>query len=268
MNYKLFISLVFLLPLLSLGQKLGYRLEENIAYQVPADSYQAQQCKLDIYYPNTGSDFPIVVWYHGGGLTGGRKEIPEALKDKGFIVVGVGYRLSPQAKVQDIIKDAAAAVAWVYANSERYRGDSSKVVLSGHSAGGYLALMLGLNKAYLKEVNISANSLAAIIPFSGQAITHFTARAEQGIADVQPTVDALSPLFWVRKDAAPVVLLTGDREKEMLGRYEENAYLARMLQLVGHSKVQLLEFDGYGHDMTYPGFPILVEEVRKLRKGP
>lgn len=267
---KLFFSIILLIPFFSTAQvqQLTYALEQNIAYVNGGDAYQSQQCLLDVYYPTVGKDFPIVIWFHGGGLTGGSKEIPAALKDKGVLVVGVGYRLSPKAKVEDIIKDAAQAVAWVYAHAEKYRGDSSKIVLSGHSAGGYLALMLGLNQTYLQALNVSANSLAGIIPFSGQAITHYTARQELGIRDTQPTIDRLSPLFWVRKDAAPILLMTGDREKELLGRYEENAYLARMLKLVGDTDVRLLEFDGYVHDMTHPAFPILLEEMRKLAQKP
>src|SRR5699024_12198971 len=61
-------------------------------------------------------------------------------------------------------------------------------------------------------------------------------------------------------------LITGDRELEMLGRYEENAYLARMLKLTEHPYVKLFELQGYGHDMTYPGFPILRSEERRVGK--
>lgn len=97
--------------------------------------------------------------------------------------------------------------------------------------------------------------------FSGQTITHFTLRKEKGIADTQPLVDNYAPLYHVRKDAPPILLLTGDPELEMLGRYEENAYLARMLKLTGHQQTKLYMFQGYGHGMTEPGFPLLLKEV-------
>ncbi|GHE45085.1 alpha/beta hydrolase [Sphingobacterium griseoflavum] len=245
----------------------AYTTVENIDYvEKPVSDYQRAQCQLDIHYPTEGEKRPIIIWYHGGGLTGGRKEIPSFLKEKGYVIVGVGYRFSPLVKVEDIIQDAAKSVSFVLKHAEKYNGDAGKMFLSGHSAGGYLALMLGLNKRYLKEEGLDANQLAGIIPFSGQAITHFTARKEQGVDEKQPTIDAYSPLFWVRKDAAPIVLLTGDREKEMLGRYEENAYLKRMLNVVGHRDTRLLEFDGYGHDMVYPGLPVLLDEVSRILK--
>ncbi len=62
-------------------------------------------------------------------------------------------------------------------------------------------------------------------------------------------VDDLAPLFHVRKDAPPLLLITGDREMEMMGRYEENAYMMRMMKVVGHPDTRLYEMDGYGHNM-------------------
>lgn len=251
---------------LSHAQEIQYKTIENIRYTdaTASSDYEEAQCKLDIHYPTSGEARPIVLWFHGGGLTGGNKEIPEFLKEKGLVVVGVGYRFAPQVKVEDIIRDAAKATSFVVKNASEYRGDATKIFLSGHSAGGYLALMITLNKTYLEKEGLDADNLAGIIPFSAQTITHFTARNEQGIEEKQPTIDALAPLFWVRKDAPPITLLTGDRELEMLGRYEENAYLKRMLSIVGHKRTKLLEFQGYNHGMVYPGLPVLLEEIKQI----
>ncbi|MFD1770631.1 alpha/beta hydrolase [Sphingobacterium suaedae] len=248
-----------------LAQEVAYETVENISYiDDTTDNYQAQQCQMDIHYPTSGALKPVVIWYHGGGLTGGRREIPTFLKNKGLVVVGVGYRFAPKVRVHDIIEDAAKAVSYVMHHADKYHGDKRKIFLSGHSAGGYLTLMMGLNKTFLEREKVDVGEIAGIISFSGQAITHFTARQEAGIPEKQPTIGELAPLYWVRKDAPPIVLLTGDRELEMLGRYEENAYLKRMLLLVGHPNVQLIEFEGYGHDMTYPGFPILVSAIKRI----
>ena len=53
---------------------------------------------------------------------------------------------------------------------------------------------------------------------------------------------------------------------EMVGRYEENAYLARMLKIVGHTDLRLLELDGYDHGMTYPAFPLLVKQIEQWER--
>src|SRR5690606_217773 len=144
----------------------------------------------------------------------------------------IGYRFAPLVKVEDIMRDAAKASSCVMKNIGKYEGDTVKILVSAHSAGGYLALVLALHKTSLAGEGMDAAQLAGIIPFSAQTITHFTARNEQRIKEEQPTIDAFAPLFWVRKDAPPITLLTGDRELEMLGRYEENAYLKRMLSIV------------------------------------
>jgi acetyl esterase/lipase len=248
----------------ALPPKTTYATKLDVGYRNGRqDSNMAERCKLDIYYPLHQTGFATVVWFHGGGLTGGSKEIPERLKEQGFAVVAPEYRLSPTVKCVSILEDAAAAVAWVVKNMPQYGASPSKLFISGHSAGGYLADMLVLDKRWLKPYGIDPDSFAGLAPFSGQCITHFTVRKERGIPELQAQVDDLAPLFYVRKDAPPILLLTGDREKELYGRYEETAYFWRMLKLVGHPSVQLLELQGYDHGgMPDPGFPLLSQFVK------
>ncbi len=269
LTYILILSACFLF-----AQQPKYITKTDVPYYSEAirgsDNYIKERCVLDVYYPENATGFATVVWFHGGGLTGGSKEIPEALKNKNLCIVGVNYRLSPKVKVKQCIEDAAAAIAWTFNHISEYGGDTSLIFVSGHSAGGYLTLMTGLDKQWLKPYQIDANRIAGLIPLSGQAITHFTLRKERGIAEKQPVVDEFAPLFHVRADAPPLLLITGDREMELLGRYEENAYLARMMKVAGHKNTRLLEMQGYGHMMTEPAFPLVVEEVKRivgLKKG-
>ena len=254
-----------------------YRQKDGIFYlasDVAADGYRQARCKLDLYYPEGKPGFATVIWFHGGGLTDGEKSIPAMLKERGVAVAGVNYRLVPKPTtpkdapnrevcVDDCIQDAAAAVGWIYRNIDQYGGDPEKIYLTGHSAGGYLALMVGMAPKYLAPYGMKPSDLAGLIPFSGHTITHFTERAARGIGLTQPVVDELAPLYYVTTpELPPILLITGDREMEMAGRYEENAYLMRMLKLNGHP-VTLYELQGYGHDMVYPGMPILVEFLKK-----
>jgi len=266
---------LLLLLILTLGfelttyaQEVKYETDKNINYYSnsinQSDNYINERCVLDIYYPKNTKNFATIVWFHGGGLSGGEKEIPDALKDKGICVVGVNYRLSPKVKAPAYIEDAAAAVSWVFNNINTYGGDSSLVFVSGYSAGGYLTNMIGLDKSYLLKYGIDANRIAGLISLSGQAITHFAVREERGISGTQPIIDSFAPLFHVRNDAPPLILITGDRELELLGRYEENAYLMRMMKLVGHKQTRLYELDGYDHGMTYPAFPLLLKEMERI----
>ena len=251
------------ISMFSVAQPRAYTHLENQSYypSTNTDPYIRERCRLDVYYPVGKKNFRTVVWFHGGGLSGGEKHIPEGLKDKGIAVVAVNYRLTPRVKSPEYLRDAAAAVAWVMKNIANYGGDPDKVFVSGHSAGGYLAAMIGLDKSWLKVHGVDANQLAGIVPFSGHAITHFSIRDERGIPGHRAVVDSLAPLYHVRPDAPQLVLITGDRELEMLGRYEENAYLMRMMKVAGHTKTTLYELQGYDHGMVEPAIPILLRII-------
>jgi acetyl esterase/lipase len=241
-----------------------YRLIKDIPYRAAeglTSSAQAR-CQVDLYFPTNRPGFSTVVWFHGGGLTGGSRSVPAGLQGKGIAVVAAGYRLSPEVKSPGYIEDAAAAVAWTFKNISTYGGSTNRIFVSGHSAGAYLTAMIGLDQRWLAAHQVDANRIAGLIPLSPQAITHFTIRSERGIPDRQPVVDEFAPLYYVRKDAPPMLLITGDREKELLGRYEENAYFWRMLKVAGHPDVNLRELQGYSHgDMAVPAFPLLLEFV-------
>ncbi len=231
------------------------------------DNYTDSTCVLDLYYPKGAKNFPTIIWFHGGGLTEGHRELPEQLKNKGYAIVGVEYRLSPKVKAPAYIEDAAAATAWVFHHIQEYGGSDKLIFLSGHSAGGYLDLMITLNKNYLSKYNIDANNVAELVPFSPQTITHYTIRHERGIGPLQPVIDSFAPLYYVRKDASPMLLITGDRNLELYGRYEENAYLYRMMLLNGSTTTTLYELQGYDHGgMPAGAFPLLIKEADKRVK--
>lgn len=247
-------------PVCKTDRNIAYRTTSRATDQPTAD--EAAACRLDLLYPSDDEarGFATVVWFHGGGLTQGNKEIPPALRNRGFAVAGVGYRLSPTVTGRDCIADAAAAVAWVVRTIADYGGDPAKVYVSGHSAGGYLASMVGIDERWLAAEGLDFRMLAGVIPYSGQAITHFTIRRERGIPDTRPIIDDYAPLNHVRKDAPPFLLITGDRTREMLGRYEENAYFWRMLKVVGHPDVDLVEIEGEDHGgMVGPAHGRLVD---------
>jgi len=252
------------------GQEKGdvesrYATETEILYRTgdEVSEYTRDRCRLDLYYPKDKTNFATVVWLHGGGLTQGNKAIPRALTNQGIAVVAANYRLSPAAKAPSYIEDAAAAVAWTYQNIEHYGGSRRLIFVSGHSAGGYLTSMVGLDPQWLRACGVDANTIAGLIPLSGQCITHFTIRAERGTPDKRPIIDTMAPLYHVRGDAAPILLISGDRNRELVGRYEETAYFWRMLKEVGHPQVDLIELQGYDHGgMAEPAFPLLLKFVR------
>ncbi len=237
----------------------------DIGFSAKTDDYSRQQLKLDVYYPKAAASCPVVLWFHGGGLEAGTKQIPEQLKNQDMVVVGAEYRMLPRVEVSDILDDAAEAVAWTFKNAAKYGGSTSKIVVSGHSAGGYIAMMLCLDKSWLARYGVDADSVMLYAPFSGQAITHYNVRKMQGIPPLQPTIDRWAPLYWVRGNCPPLLLTCGDRELELYGRYDENQYLERMMKLAGHKHTWLYEIGGHGHnDMIAPSFLILKNKMKEL----
>ncbi|MBL9146590.1 MAG: alpha/beta hydrolase fold domain-containing protein [Verrucomicrobiaceae bacterium] len=242
----------------------GYHLTTELLYREEPgiSAAQNQRCRLDVYAPATKKPFSTVIWFHGGGLTQGERSIPLPLRNQGIALVSANYRLSPGVKSPAFIEDAAAAIAWTFKHIADFGGDPQRIFVSGHSAGAYLTLMCGLDKQWLGKHGVDADQIAGLIPLSPQVITHFTIRDERGIEETQPIIDDLAPLFHVRKNAPPILLVTGDREKELMGRYEECAYFWRMMKLAGHKATTLHELDGFDHGkMPEPACPLLLKFV-------
>ncbi|MDD2436155.1 MAG: alpha/beta hydrolase [Massilibacteroides sp.] len=244
------------------------RFTGNISYKENSkDEYSRERCKLDIYLPASEKGFQTLVWFHGGGLTGGDKtDIPAGLKEKGICIVSVNYRLSPRVQHPAYIEDAAAAVAWVIRHIGEYGGDSSQVFVGGHSAGGYLTLMIGLDKHYLQEQGVDADQIKTYYPISGQAITHFQIRTERALSTDIPLIDEYAPLAHVRKEAAPFLIIAGQAEREMACRTVENRFLYEALQAVGNKTVVFHELSGFNHGTVVEPASLLILQDMKSRK--
>lgn len=260
--------LLFLLCACIAQAQNAYRTNKDISYVSGSetDTYRLERCKLDIYYPENKKDFSTIVWFHGGGMEGGNKFIHKELREQGFAVVAVNYRLSPKAKNPAYIEDAAEAVAWTFRNIEKYGGRKDRIFVSGHSAGGYLTLILAMDKKYMAAYGADADSVAAYLPVSGQTVTHFTIRKERGLPNGIPIIDEFAPVNKARKDTAPVVLITGDKNLEMADRYEENALLASVLNNIGNRKVSLYELQGFDHGQVLgPACYLIVNYVKRFK---
>lgn len=241
-----------------------YRLLENVSYRTDCDAYQAERCVLDVYYPTHLQDCPVVIWFHGGGLIGGNKFIPTELKESGYVVVAANYRFMSQVPITECIRDAAAVVNWVFLHASEYGGNAGKIAVAGHSAGGYLTSMIGLDKQWLGEYGLDPDSLMLLAPYSGQAVTHYEQRRLMGMSELIPLVDELAPMHHMRPGLPPMLIISGDRELELFGRYEEQAYFWRMLRLNGNQEVYLYELQGYDHGaMAAPAHHILKQYISK-----
>jgi acetyl esterase/lipase len=122
-----------------------YRTTPNITYLV-ANNYED---KLDIYRrTDARGPHPTLIWIHGGGWVGGTKESAVAdlvpWIEMGWNVVNVEYRLGRVSQAPAAVEDCLCALRWVAANAKTYDIDPKRLVVSGGSAGGHLALTTGM----------------------------------------------------------------------------------------------------------------------------
>ena len=200
------------------------------------DPYKTERCKLDLYFPEGEEGFPTLVWFHGGGLETGSKSLQDGL--------------------------------YIFRHIGEYGGDTSRIYVGGHSAGGYLTLMLVLCPEYMDRFGADAGLIRKAYPVSGQTFTHFTIKKERGMPMDLPFIDEYAPVNNVRQDGAPLMLITGDRELEMLCRYEENECLLAILKHFRHP-AELYELDGFDHgNVVVPACILIRNDIhRDCRTG-
>ena len=146
------------------------RLIEDVVYY-KGSGYNKNKHILDVYIPKGKSNFPVVFFVHGGAWFAGDKAVTSnfgiALASLGIGVVNVNYRLFPNVKYPENIKDVARAFYWTVENIHKYGGDPDSVFVAGHSAGAHLASLLATNEKYLRNHSKSQDDIRGVIAISG-----------------------------------------------------------------------------------------------------
>jgi len=218
---------------------------EDIYYSEAQSRYQA----LDLYLPDC-EKFPVLVYFHGGGITGGDKKMKFIpwLQQHGIAVISANYRLYPNASYPDFLKDAAAAVKWAYKNMSQY-GEVTGYFVGGSSAGGYITQMLCFDKRYLKMQGIDADAVTGYIMDAGQPTVHFNVLVERGMDKRRIVVDEAAPLYYIddTREYAPMQIIIS--EFDMKNRPEQTALLMTTLEHFGHNmeKVDYRVVPGHKH---------------------
>jgi acetyl esterase/lipase len=223
-----------------LAKAAGITERKDISYlSIPApDSYAADQCRLDLYLPRDATNFPLLVWFHGGGLKGGARTggasvaAAKSLAENGVGVILAGYRLSPHVTFPAYVHDAAQAVRWAVNHAVELKAQP-RVYVGGHSAGGYLAALLAVDPQHLAEAGVQPDDVAGFVSMSSQMTTHFTVAEERGLSSSVITADDAAPIHHLRKNTAPMLILIGD--DDWPARLEENAYFVAAMRRVAEN---------------------------------
>jgi acetyl esterase/lipase len=243
-----------------------YQVIPNVTYMT-ATGYES---KLDVYKRrDTDAAQPTLVFYHGGGWIGGTKEasfmsvVPWL--EMGWNVVNVEYRMARVALAPAAVEDAVCALRFVVQRAKEYGVDTNRIVTSGESAGGHLALAVGMipeSAGFARECAGGAfRGLEMAVPKVAAIINWY------GITDVAEMLDgpngrnyaaqwlgalpartelarSVSPLTYVRAGLPPILSIQGDADP--IVPYSQNVRLHDALRKAGTAN-ELFAIPGGGH---------------------
>jgi acetyl esterase/lipase len=195
--------------------------QESVARVVQSAAYgEGPRRTLDVYAPVHGAaNAPVVVFFYGGGWQTGAKDdhrfVGEAFAAEGFVTVVPDYRLYPEVRYPEFLNDSAAAVRWVQDNIARYGGDPHRIVLMGHSAGAYDAVMIGVDPEYLRAAGADPRNIRGVVGLAGPYRFGLDAPIIRTVFAGAPDARATQPALQVRRGAPPLLLLHGARDRRV-----------------------------------------------------
>src|SRR5262245_23880372 len=251
----------------------SYSLAPNITY-LRAGGFDQ---KLDVYRPTGATDStPTLMYMHGGGWTSGTKEsslfafLP--FLEMGWAVVNVEYRLADAALAPAAVEDCRCALRWIYQNAKQYKFDVNKIVVTGASAGGHLALTTGITpesagldrqcpgdrrRAWTTgELTTQELKVAAVISWYGitdvEDLTNrkagssgnFTEAWLGSTPDRSAIAKRVSPVTYVRRGLPPVLLIHGNADTVV--PYDQATRMRKALDDAGVPN-ELITVEGGGH---------------------
>jgi acetyl esterase/lipase len=246
--------------------------EENITYGRAGDV----DLKLDLARPAEGEGpFPAIVYVHGGGWSGGNRQmhrahIEEAAR-RGYVAATISYRLMKyDAQNRDTataeltfpvqIHDAKTAIRWMRANAKKYHVNPDRIGVGGASAGGHLSLLVGLSdeddglEGQGEHADQSSRVQAVVNIFGPTEMAScyenssvpwiFRLFLDGAPAEQAERYKTASPVTYITQDDPPVLTLHGDKDE--LVPVQQAQLLDEKLKAAG-VKHTLVVLEGQGH---------------------
>lgn len=279
----LFFSLIFLtggMP--ASAQQNNWTESASFDYGVGADItygvFQNVPVHLDVWRnTKAAGPVPTLMYIHGGGWVfgdkGGAANLFLPYIERGWNVVNVEYRMAGTSPAPAAVEDVRCALRWMYRNASEYHIDTSRIVVSGHSAGGHLALMVGmlpsgsdLDSACPADAAEPPLKVAAIVNWYGisdvNEILSGADRKTYAVAWIgsQPEKEEralrVSPITYVRADLPPIITIHGDHDPTV--PYSQAVHLRDALNKAGVSNELVTVPNGshgsFSDDQTHEAF--------------
>jgi acetyl esterase/lipase len=233
-----------------------YSAELNIPYgKVPY-----KECKVDVYFIKKSHPIPVLLFFHGGGWVKGSKDEMtfSTYMKAGWGIVNAEYRFANTSSIKAPVVDCRAALSWVYAHANEFNFDTSKILISGSSAGAHLALFAGLAGAHSEfDDNCEYSGdlkVAAIINNFGPTdlvklltepkVLKNSGRWFNGIANIEELARKISPVNYVKPGSPPVFTAHGDKDPTV--PYDQALRLKKVLDDTSIPN-ELITVHGGGH---------------------
>ncbi len=211
---------------------------------------EGQRRMLDIY-PGAGpaGTKPVIVFIYGGSWDSGRRQdyrwVGRALAAQGFLTIIPDYRLVSEVKFPGFEEDCAAAVRWTRDHAAEHGGDPDRIVIMGHSAGAYNAMMLGLDRRFLDNAGVPQSAIRGVIGLSGPYDFYpWDTQVSETAFGQYPDPLQTQPVTFARADAPPLLLLHGSADTTV--RPRNVARLEARMTAAG-GRVQTKIYEGVDH---------------------
>mgnify|MGYP000149626614 CR=1 FL=1 len=209
----------------------GVKVETDIKFG------EDDRLKLDVYHSEekTEEKKPVVFFVHGGSWQSNNKDqfrfIGKNLARRGYIAVLPNYRLVPESRYPAQIKDVARALKWTENNIESFGGAKGEITLSGHSAGGHLAALIGYSDKWQKKYNIDKENITSLVLLAG--VYKFADNYDEGAEVIKEFVpqkywNDAQPVLHLDSSDPPTFILQGLEDETVSPKQAD--YLARSLE--------------------------------------
>ncbi len=220
-----------------------FALTQRVAY-----GPEARQ-ELDVYRPlEARAPAPVVVFLYGGRWSSGSRDqyrlVGDALTRRGWVAVVPDYRLAPAASFPAWVEDGARAVRWARDNAARFGGDTARIFVVGHSAGGHTAALLALDEHFLRDAGVPAGAVKGFAALAGPVDTPWTDPDVQALMGPRAGWPATYPATHVDGAEPPLLLLHGGGDRTVSAQSSVRL-AARIRERGGCSRVVV--YPGVGH---------------------
>jgi len=232
--------------------------------------------KLDLYKPNgykpDGDGAPVLVFIHGGYWRALDKQpfafMAAPLVAAGALVASINYTLCPAVTLDEIVRQARAACAWVWRNAAAHGGDPERLHVTGHSAGGHLTAMMAATDWPGFADDLPADLVKSATPISGvfelEAIRHTQINDDVRLDAAMAARN--SPIAMTPAHDLPMTIAVGGAESDEFRRQSRALYDAWSQHL---TDTAWLETEGEDHfsiieGMTRPGSPLVAAILRHM----